>query len=339
VVTSHDIARLAGVSQSTVSRVLQNRPEVSEATRARVRKVLEETGFRPNPAARAMRGTQTDVIGVVIGRVTNPYYPELLDYLGSALHAAGKRMMLWSFVHNTFEEEAVYGVGDQMVDGLIVATGTYGTNALRDALARRAPIVLLNRTIADEAGDRLTGDNAAGARLAVQHLVSLGHTRFGIMGGLPAVSTSVERRAGFLAELRRQGLPVAPAFDLTSAATHDAAYTVAREFLTAPDRPTAVLCASDLLAFGVLDAAQSLGIKVPDELSVVGYDDIAMASWPSYDLTTVHQPLRMLAEVAVSLLLRRLSTPDAPFEVRQYAPELIVRRSTGPAPGAVRVSR
>ena len=331
-VTSRDIARLAGVSQSTVSRVLQNRPEVSDEARARVQKVLDETGYTPNPAARAMRGTKTNAIGVVVGRLTNPFYPELLESIGLALHKAGKRMLLWSFVHGRFEEEAVYGIRDQIVDGLIFTTASYGSTALQDALERRAPIVLLNRSLDGVACDQLTSDHAQGAKAAVEHLVGLGHRRIGVLGGIPEVSTNRERRAGFLAELAERGVTVPERHLLTSDATHNAAYAEAVAMLSAPDRPTAILCANDLLAFGAIDAARDLGIRVPEDLSVVGYDDIAMSAWPAYSLTTVRQPLRVMADVAVSMLLRRLEEPDHPFESRRYSSELIVRGSTGPVP-------
>ncbi|NII69961.1 substrate-binding domain-containing protein [Microbacterium ulmi] len=331
-VTSRDIARLAGVSQSTVSRVLQNRPEVSGAVRARVQKVLDETGYTPNPAARAMRGTKTNVIGVVVGRITNPFYPELLESIGLALHKAGKRMLLWSFVHGGFEEEAVYGMRDQLVDGLIFTTASYGSTALKEALDRRAPIVLVNRSLDDVACDQLTSDHARGTKAAVRHLVELGHRRVGVLGGIPQVSTNQERRSGFIAELAQHGITVDAKFDVTSDATHDAAYAEAAAMLSEPDRPTALLCANDLLAFGAIDAARDLGIAVPGQLSIVGYDDIGMSSWPAYDLTTVRQPLRVMADVAVSMLLRRLDDPDLPFESRRYSPELMVRGSTGQAP-------
>jgi LacI family transcriptional regulator len=332
VVTSRDIARLAGVSQSTVSRVLQHRPEVSDAVRARVQKVLDETGYTPNPAARAMRGTKTNVIGVVVGRITNPFYPELLESIGLALHQAGKRMLLWSFVHGRFEEEAVYGVRDQVVDGLIFTTASYGSAPLREALARRAPIVLLNRSLDDVACDQLTSDHAHGAKAAVEHLMQHGHRRVGVLGGIPYISTNRERREGFLTTLAQHGVEVPAAFDVTSDTTHDAAYAEATAMLTRRDRPTAILCANDLLAFGAIDAARDLGIRVPEDLSIIGYDDIAMSSWPAYNLTTVRQPLKVMADVAVSMLLRRLDDPELPFESRRYSSELIVRGSTSSAP-------
>lgn len=329
-VTSRDIARIAGVSQSTVSRVLQNRPEVSDASRAKVEKALKEAGFTPNPHAQAMRNAQTNNIGVVVGTIGNPFYPDLLSAVATALRNAGKRMSLWS-ADGRGEEAAVLGIRDRLVDGLIFTTASYQSTPLREALERRAPIVLLNRSIDGVACDQLSSDNALGTSLAARHLVEQGHRRIGVLGGRQDVSTGRERREGFLVELQRLGIAVAPEHDLLGDFTHQAGFEGARAMLSGPTPPTAIFCANDLIAFGVLDCARTLSIPVPDRLSVVGYDDIEMSGWPAFDLTTVRQPTTIMAEFAVSMLLQRLADPDRPFESRRYSAELIVRGSTGSA--------
>ena len=328
-VNSRDIARIAGVSQSTVSRVLQSRPEVSAASRAKVEAALRSVGFTPNPHAQAMRKAPTNNIGVVVGRITNPFYPELLTAVNKVLHARGKRMTLWTS-DDGGDEAAVHAIRDRIVDGLIFTTARYQSVVLREALEQKAPIVLLNRSLDDVDCDQLTSDNTRGSALAARYLVENGHTRIAILGGMPEVSTSRERRTGFLDAVSKLGHPVPPEFDLTTDFTHEAGAESARRLLSLDEPPTAIFCVNDLIAFGVLDAARSIGVRVPEQLSVIGYDDIEMSSWPAYDLTTIRQPTTVMAEFAVEMLLERLADRDRPFESRRYSAELVLRGSAGP---------
>lgn len=344
-ITSRDVARLAGVSQSTVSRVLQNRPEVSPEARAKVEAVLKEVGYAPNPHAQAMRNAPTNAIGVVVGRMTNPFYLDLLEAVSRALDAAGKRMILWRSDSGGGEEAAINGIRDRLADGLIFTAATYDSLALREALGRHAPIVLLNRSIDGIACDQLTSDNAHGTALAAQHIVALGHTRVAVLSGMQSVSTGRERRQGFVAEMQRLGRPVESHFDILCDFTHESGYGAAVEILRRSDRPSAIFCVNDLIALGVLDAARDLQIAVPQELSVVGYDDIRIASWSAYGLTTIRQPTKTMAEVGVEMLFARLADPNRPYESRRYSAELVIRGSTAaptsaePAPVPGRTSR
>ena len=201
--TSRDIARIAGVSQSTVSRVLQNRGNVEESTRQRVLKALEDTGYVPNLQARAMRMRRSGLVGVVTGRITNPFYPELLDGLARALAAADLRMALWTSDEPASSTVAVQAIQGGAVDGLIFTTATPYDPALRQAVSQRLPIVLVNRSISGLHCDQVTSDNVGGGRLVAEYFLAHGHADVAVVGGNDLISTGRETPAGVRRRLRR----------------------------------------------------------------------------------------------------------------------------------------
>lgn len=320
-VTSHDVARAAGVSQATVSRVLAGSDRVTRATTDRVRAAMLEVGYAPNIAARTMKTGRTATIGVVVADITNPFYPELLDALSGALAAAGQRMILWN-EPGTGEASAVDAIRGQLVDGVVFTTATRKSAALRAALVRDWPVVLVNRGVPRLACDQVTSDNVGGGRAVAAFLADAGHRRIGLITGPDLPSTAVDRKRGFLAGLRAAGVsePVVAAGDFT----HATAWRAAHELLTRKRPPTAIFGVNDLTAFGARDAARSLGRDV----AIVGYDDVAMAAWEAYDLTTVRQPTGDMAAVAVELLLDRIADPARPPVRRRFPIELIIRGST-----------
>jgi len=328
-VTSRDVAKRAQVSQSTVSRVLKQPWMASEETREKVLRAIDELAYRPNPNAQAMRGTRTNSIGVVVGRITNPFYPELLEAISLALESQQQRMILWN-TGTAGEVAAVAGVRDRIVDGLIFTTASRTSKALEQAIISKAPTVLLNRSLDGVPCDQLTSDNVAGAGIVADHFVGLGHRVVAVLGGDQDVSTGRERRLGFLEALKRHGVAVEPEHDRLSDFTHDAGYALGMDLLKGPNPPTAIFCVNDLLAFGALDACRDRGVRVPEDVSIVGYDDTELAGWASFNLTTVRQSTSVMARDAVDVLLRRLSDPSRPFEHRRFAAELVVRGTTGP---------
>lgn len=327
-VTSGDVARAAGVSQATVSRVLHGSPRVTEETRDRVLRAMSATGYRPNLLARAMRTRRTETIGVVVARITNPFYPELLEALGEFLAAAGQRMVLWDS-DRAGEDAALAAVRQGLVDGVLFTTVTADSSTLAEALAHGAPVVLLNRGVPGLACDQATSDNACGAEEVARHLVGLGHRRIALIGGPAGPSTAEERAAGLRDALAALGCPLDERLRRDGDFSHEGGRRAVRELLALPEPPTAVFCVNDLSAFGAVDGTRELGFAVPGDLSVVGYDDVAMAAWQSYRLTTVSQQLRLMAERAVALLLDRLATPDLPARQVRLAGALVPRATTG----------
>lgn len=331
-VTSQDVARIAGVSQATVSRVLHGSSKVSPATRDRVLAAMRETGYTPNAAARVMRMRRTGTIGVVVADITNPFYPQLLEAVSQELQSAGQRMVLWNATGPS-EASALEAIREGSVDGLLFTTVTEVSKPLDEALQHQAPVVLLHRGLDSCKCDQVTADNVAGGRLAAEYLVKAGgHDRIGLLHGPRSASTAIHREQGFREMLCELGRPLADELVLPGAFSHDTAQEAMRQLLNRANPPTAVFCANDVTALGAIDGAISLDRRVPEDVWVVGYDDIAMASWAAYGLTTVRQPISDMARTAVQLLMERIGDPSLPVRRRQFPAELVIRRSTAHTP-------
>jgi len=326
--TSREIAKLAGVSQATVSRVLLGATNVSDATRERVERVMAEVGYVPNAQARAMRTNRTRSIGVVTGRITNPFYPEFLNGLAGSIARADYRMALWTADEQASEAAAVEAIRARLVDGLIFTTATPDSVALASAQELGIPVVLANRSLEGVDCDQVTSNNLEGGALVARYFLGNGRTNAAIVGGRETVSTGWERRQGFIREFREAGVDLPEDWSPEVDFLHDAARSAGERLLRSPSHPAAVFCVNDLIAFGVIDAARRTGTRIPEELWVVGYDDIAMAAWDVFDLTTVRQPIDSMASTAVQMLIDRISGDAKEFEHRLFDPELVIRGST-----------
>ena len=334
-VTSRDVARSAGVSQATVSRVVQGAVSVKEETRKRVETAMIELGYVPNAQARAMRTRKSGSIGVVVGQITNPFYPALLDDLARHITEASLGMALWISDEEASERAAITAIRSQQIDGLIFTTATADSEALLSALELGLPVVLVNRSLDDLSGDQVTSDNVGGGRMVAKYFLEHGRTNVAVIGGRGTISTGRERRASFIDEFARAGIEIPSERSPESAFLHDSAREIGVELLH-NDPPDAIFCVNDLIAFGILDAARECGVRVPEDLWVVGYDDIPMASWRAFDLTTVRQPISRMTSVALQMLLARIAKADTAFEHRRFAAGLIVRGSTGSIPDGFR---
>lgn len=329
-VTSTDVARHAGVSQATVSRVLADSARVSAKTRARVLDSMARLGYAPDLLARAMKTRRASSIGVVVAHLDNPFYPALLREIGAALAAADQRMVLLS--SDTTEDGALDAIRQRLVDGVLFTSGTSESAAVNAAIAAGAPIVTVNRSVSGLPGDQITSDNAAGATLVAEHLVGLGHRRIGFLGlpdGPGAPSTVTERRAGFTSALARIGNPLDKELVIEGTLSYQGGDAGIGRLLERSERPTAVFCVNDITALGALDGARRRGISIPEELSIVGYDDIEQAGWDAFRLTTVRQPLPAMAARAVDRLLARIADPSLSVQHDRFPAELVVRASTG----------
>ncbi len=330
-VTSRDVARIAGVSQATVSRVLSNSPQVSPATRARVMAALSETNYTPNAMARAMRTRRTGTIGVVVARVTNPFYPELIQVLSHHLGTLGLRMLLWDS-EGPGEVSAVEAIRQGLVDGVIFTTAVAESAALHEAMRRELPMVLVNRSVEGLPCDQVTSENAEAGRRVADYLVRAGHTRLGLIAGPIVASTATERARGFVEGLTEHRIALPGKRVCVGDFTHEHGHESIRRLRALQEPPTAVFCANDLIAFGALDGARSMKLEVPDELWVVGHDDIQMASWEAFDLTTVRQPVSDMVWTALHMLLERIDAPSKEPEHRRFPSRLVCRGSTAHVP-------
>ncbi|MBB4683456.1 LacI family DNA-binding transcriptional regulator [Amycolatopsis jiangsuensis] len=330
--TSRDIARELDVSQSTVSRAL-NGGSVAEATRARVIEAAARRGYVVNAAARELVTKKSGLVGVVVADITNPFYPELVEAIGARLAEAGKTMLLATIGVTDDEVARVRLLLEHRVDGIIFTSTQVDSTAIPRLASDDFPLVLVNREVDGVEADAIVGDNVAGATAAAEYLLGLGHRRIALITGDARTSTSRDREAAFVRSL--EGAGVRLAHRVEAGFDQRAAFSAALELLGGTRPPTAVMCVNDLIAFGVLNAARRLGIDVPGGLSVVGFDDIPMASWDAIGLTTVRQPISRMAEEAVAVLERRVADDGSEFERHLLPCELVVRSTTG-VPGTTK---
>jgi DNA-binding LacI/PurR family transcriptional regulator len=325
--TIRTVAARAGVSKSLVSLVLQNSPRVSEEKRNAVLRAVAELGYRPDPVARSLAERRTRTIGVVIDDLSNPWYVELLDGLRPVLHEHGLRPLL---ADGRTEPDAVQALADLRVDGLVLV-GTPTASAVNQVNSLGSPIptvVAGTREPQLPTVDVVANDDYRGGCLAATHLVGLGHRRIAHIIGEGEVGRL--RRAGYEAVMADAGLdPESMAGDWTEGAGRRAGFAL----LGSPDRPTAIVAANDLSAVGVLSAADELGLRVPEDLSVVGYDNTVFARLHRLSLTTIDGHIAEVGQVAGRKLTARLDGDVGTAETRLLSPALILRSSTGPRPG------
>jgi LacI family transcriptional regulator len=338
-VTIKDVARLAGVSVATVSRVLNSSAPVNADTRARVLEVAKELHFAPNGAARTLSSRRAGALGVVLPDLYGEFFSELLRGIDQESQRAGHSLLVSSSHHDAHGVAAAVRAMRGRVDGLLVMAPEVSAAALEAALPDGLPMVLLNPT--PGAGiDSITVDNAGGARLVVQHLVALGHRRIAFITGPTHNADAQARLRGYRAAMRAAGLPVDDApverGDFTEESGWRAAHAIVGQ---AGDRPTALFAANDASAVGALAALREAGVSVPDEMSVVGFDDIPIARYATPPLTTVRVAIDVLGARAATLLLRALTGParrPRRGARREIVPaELVVRLSSGPPPLAL----
>ncbi len=326
--TSLDVARLAGVSQSAVSRVFTPGGSASKETAAKVSKAAAELGYRPNVLARAMVSGRSRMIGLVVAYLDNQFYPVALEQLSTALQAQGYHVLVFMAgnsnedVSDVLEELLGY-----QVDGIITASVAMSNDLTTRCDAAGIPVVMFNRGQDDPRLSEVTSDNRAGGRRASEFLLAGHHKRIAHISGWQGSSTGRDRAAGFLEGLEAAGMkPVAVIDGLYK---QEVAAEAARA-LFAPDgpKPDAIFVGNDHMAFAVLDVMRhELGLSVPGDVSVVGYDDVPMAAWASYDLTTVRQPIRHMVEATVEAILARIGKPNSdPAKLRIDGP-LTVRGS------------
>lgn len=326
-VTSNDVARAAGVSQATVSRVLTPGSRVSEATRERVMRAMDDVGYVPNAAAQALKTGRTGTVGVVVSDLANPFYPQMLEALSLAFDAAGYRVIVW-IADGAKNDAALQAIREGTVDGVVFTTVTEESVELRSALERRGPVVLVNRTVPGLDCDQVSSENRGGAELVADYLESHGRTRAAFIGGTTLATTSRARLEGFSRRLAAAGHPLAPELSMHGDYSHASGYRAMNTLLDSDAGVDAVFCSNDLLAFGAMDAARARGVRIPEDLWVIGYDDTDMASWPAFDLTTVRQDTTQLAQAAARLLISRIADPARTTVTEELKPRLIVRGST-----------
>ncbi|MFY0646786.1 LacI family DNA-binding transcriptional regulator [Sulfitobacter geojensis] len=326
-VTSIDVAALAGVSRSAVSRVFTPGASVSPATATKVRTAARALGYRPNVLARSLITGRSRIIGLVVAYLENQFYPEAIERLSKSLQAQGYHVLVFMASNdNEATQTVIDELLDYQVDGIVIASVGVSNDLTRRCEDAGIPIVLFNRDQFDDRLSSVTSDNMAGGRKLAEFLLAGGHRRIGHIAGWEGASTQIDREAGFKAGLMAGGIKLA----MRSIGNFDfeTAQNAARAMFDRDDPPEAVFVTNDHMAFAVMDVLRfELGICVPDDVSVVGYDDVQIAAWPSYNLTTVRQRANEMVSKTIELLMTRIENVDAPPQRICIDGPLIIRGS------------
>lgn len=324
--TMEDVAARAGVSRALVSLALRGSPKVSASSRDAVVRAADELGYRPNLIARNLASKRTRTLGIVVNDLHNPYFPGVVDGIRRAADERGYRLLINSaFLDDDVEGATLDTFIDFLVDGIVLIGARVDAGAI-EAAARSVPVAVVSRPMRSSAVDTVNNDDHRGAAIAVEHLVELGHRDiWHIDGGTGA--GAAERRAGYEATMRRFGLrPRVEAGEFT-----EASGVAAAERIFASGAPcTAIFAGNDLSALGALDVIDGLGLDVPGDVSLVGYDNTFVAALRHVALSTVNQNRARLGELAVTMLIERVegARDEAVHEVVQ--PELVIRETTAP---------
>ncbi|WP_293447377.1 LacI family DNA-binding transcriptional regulator [Planktotalea sp.] len=324
--TSLDVARLAGVSQSAVSRVFSG-ASASKATATKVRKAADALGYRPNSLARAMITGKSRIIGLVVAYLDNQFYPIALERLSNALQAQGYHILVFMAANG---EDTVIKVVEELidyqVDGIITASVAMSSNLTQRCAVAGIPVVMFNRGQDGSGHSSITSANVEGGRKIADFLVAGGHKRIAHIAGWEGSSTGRDRRRGFIDGLAdHDQRPIAV---IDGMFDRDAACKATRALMARPVPPDAIFVGNDHMAFAVMDTLrQELELRVPQDVSVIGYDDVPLAAWAAYDLTTVRQPVNRMVEATIETILAKIVDPARPTQKIEIDGPLIVRGS------------
>ena len=331
--TIKQVAARAGVSFTTVSHVVNRTRPVSDDARTRVERAIAELGYFPSAVARALKTSQTRIVGVIVPNITNPFFSELMRGIEDVCERSNYAVFLCNGDDDLDRQgRSLDTLLERRVDGVLLATPTGPAAALAKRLsAARLRTVIVDRNLPGLAADRVRINHLAGARLAVEHLLALGHRRIACLGGPSSFAVSRTRVAGWRKALERAGIAPEPNWLVEGDFRAAAGYDLTRALIARGD-VTAVFASNDLLAIGALRAAAELGRPVPKALSVIGFDGIEMGAYTNPPLTTAGFSIRAIGETAATVLIDRIAGRGTEVRDIVVKPELIRRESTGPVP-------
>ncbi|MFD4669086.1 LacI family DNA-binding transcriptional regulator [Lentzea sp. NPDC058450] len=328
-VTIRDVAAQAGVSVATVSKVLNNRYGVSADTFARVTAVIKDLGYEASLVAQSLRNRRTNVIGILVADI-EPFSTELLKGAADAIRGTGFELVVYSAGGRTtdphgWELRYLSRLSGTLVDGAVLVTPAVDLEGIPGT-----PVVAVDPHTGRAALPTVDSDNLHGGRLATEHLLSLGHTRIAMLTGRADLKSAQQRETGYRGALASAGVPVDESLVVRGDYVADVAAASARELLARPDRPTAVFAANDISAIAAIEAARELGLRVPEDLSVVGFDNLPESALCSPPLTTVQQPIREMGHRALELLVKLIQNEEPADTHITLGTDLVVRQSTRP---------
>nr|WP_314256777.1 LacI family DNA-binding transcriptional regulator [uncultured Devosia sp.] len=324
--TAQDVADLAGVSISAVSRTFTPGASVSKKTRAIVMDAAEQLGYTPNLVARSLATQRSGIVGLVMGDIRNPYYPEVIDALSRRLANFGFRTMLTTVWGDVTVDDVGPSLVQSKVDGVIIAS-IAEADRLGDSLFKAgAAVVLFNRaTMASESLSSVRCENVEGGRTVANYLLDRGLKRLAYIAGVEHIYTTQEREAGYSGRIIERGLQLHARE--TGDYTYQGGYDAARRLAALDIPPDSVFCANDITAIGAIDGFRAAGLRVPEDVSVVGFDDIELASWPPYQLTTVRQDKTALIESTVGMLVEQIKSGERARRIELIPVAMVERKS------------
>jgi LacI family transcriptional regulator len=335
--TIKDIARLARVSHTTVSRALNDRPRVSRKTKERIHTIAKKLNYQPNVAARSLKIRRTKTLGLVITTIINPFYPELAQGIENTALEMGYNIILCSTNYDIkLEKQHIDVLRAKGVDGIIFTSTHMHDPNVEGLINEKFPIILVNRRIYDESAanrvDYVVVDNVHGGFIAIEHLIRMGHQRIGIISGLPQSSASVERLEGVKKALAQNGLEFEPDLVFEGDFLKASGMRAARRFSSMTRRPTAVFAVNDYMALGAMEGFIEEGFRIPHDIALIGFNDIEISRMRNIELTTIGQKTYEMGSIAVRALVEKIEG-EAQGLVKQIIlePELLVRKSCGHA--------
>jgi LacI family transcriptional regulator len=328
IATIYDVAKKVGVSTATVSRAISNSGYVRKDLKEQILQVARAMDYQPNSLARGLVTKESYILGLIMPDISNPFFPALARGIEDVANENGYNVLLCNTDGSSAKETDYINVlRSRQADGVIFTTSQVNPKNAKSLIEAGIPVVLADRGM-NIACDSVVADNMTGAYRAVRHLLDLGHRQIGIIAGPIGVATSQERVEGYKKALLESGVAVRDDLVCEGNYRQHSGYECTCELLELPDRPTAIFACNDLMAVGALSALEDCGLKVPDDVAVVGYDDIAMASVTRPRLTTVAQPKYEMGAVACRMLIERLKNPNKPHQSIVLNPQLVIRESS-----------
>lgn len=330
-VTMEDIAEQAGVSVNTVSRALNDKPDINDKTKKEILEIADELNYRPNRFARGLRSSKTSTLGVIVADIMNPFFSALLKGIEKAAREEGYSIIVQDTDENyQNEQEAVEIALAEQVDGLLITPVQTNRKTIENLQQSGIPFVLVGRHFDGLETPYVVTDDVEGAMNAVDHLVGRGHENIALVNGPSHISSSKERLTGYRRALESHGLPLRDSYVLGNTVTMEEGYEMGNKLLQVSPRPTAVVCYSDFVAVGVMRAIRDSDLSIPDELGVVGYDDVFFSNCLEVSLTTVRIPKKELGRRSLKVLQALIEKKDGAegVEGMKLDTELIVREST-----------
>lgn len=323
--TSDDVAAKAGVSQATVSRVFAGSANVSEKKKKKVLQVAAQLNYQPNAIARGLSTRKTNLIGIVVRDFKNPFYPDVLSRFYTSFAEKGYHLLFINTEKEYIGEKEISKLIDYNVEGVIITDALLSSSEAVRFERHGIKVILFNRYSEKMTGTAVYCDNAVAGRQMATYLIGMGHKHFAFLSGRADTSTSIDRRKGFELVLKQKKLPALQVYP--GEYSYESGFKSGQEIASSSKKTDCIFCANDIIAIGAMDGIRQMGKSIPNDISIVGFDDITVASWPSYSLTTWQQPVQELVENTVELLIEEINGGSRKNEKIILKGQLVVRNT------------